>query len=149
MKIKLLLLSSLCMITLTNAYADDVSQTLLPSPFPVYINKSVIINHPAPGFLQKQLPTNNDYKGKPGCYVICYSHQSSNAIYQVSDTIYVMGQIRVAGEYMGRVCVPSQFSGKDISAEQSFKDLCSQKIQSCSNNNCWVGGDSGGWFGIQ
>jgi len=149
MKKKLVLLSSLWMTTLTSAYADTVNQTLLPSPFPVYINNNMIINHPAPGFSQKQLPTNNDYKGNPGCYIICYSHQSLDAIYPVSDTIYVMGQIRVAGKYMGRVCVPSQFGGKDISAEQSFKDLCSQKIPSCSNNNCWVGGDSGGWFGIQ
>ncbi|KTD18550.1 Uncharacterised protein [Legionella lansingensis] len=121
---------------------------LLPSPFPVYIiGEGVVINHPYPGAKDVSLPTDNSYTAAPGCYIACYSH--SKGVYSVSPTIYVMGQIRVRGQYKERICQPEGYFNQDISAADKFKQLCSQKIKSCKNIECWAGGDTGGWFGIQ
>ena len=126
----------------------DPNFTLLPSPFPVYIlNDSQVINHPYPGATQVLLPTDNSYFESPGCYVACYSHNPG--VYSVSATISVVGQIRVKGHYVERICQPAGFKGKDISASETFTQLCADKIPACKNSACWGGGDTGGWFGIQ
>jgi hypothetical protein len=126
----------------------NANKDLLPSPYPVYvIPNSGVINHPYPGAVKALLPTDNSYTDTPGCYVACYSHK--NGIYNVSPTISVMGQIRVKGQYVARVCQPEGYQEKDISAEPTFKLLCAKKIPACSDEECWGGGDTGGWFGIQ
>ncbi len=132
-----------------NTNSNDPNQMLLPSPFPVYVQNGVVINNPQPGFSQAMLPTNNDYTAKPGCYVACYSHGAQHGIYRAGDNIYVNGQVRVAGNYNNRICIPTGYENQDISKAIKFKQLCSAKIKSCANNNCWAGGDTGGWFGIQ
>lgn len=119
--------------------------TLLPNPYPVYTKNNVVVNHPYPGFLQKLLPVNNDYKKNPGCYIACYSHESKNSIYAVSDNIFVHGFIRVPGNYTNRICVPNNYEGQDISAAPFFKALCNAKIKTC--HDCWAGGDTGGFLG--
>ncbi len=128
---------------------SQASSNLLPSPFPVYTNGSIVINHSVPGFEQKFLPTNNDFKDNPGCYIGCYSHDKENGIYPVGNNIFVNGQIRVSGSYQARICIPTGYENKPISGEATFKTLCATKIPSCKNNQCWGGGDTGGWFGIQ
>lgn len=132
------------MTTTTLAESIDPNTALLPSPFPVYTNNKIVINHPQEGFTKKLLPTNNDYTGHPGCYIACYSHQQKNSIYPVGKDIYVMGQVRLPGNYFNRVCVVNPTQEKLMSPTES----CNQKISSC-HNHCWSGGDSGGWFGIQ
>lgn len=130
------------------ANIQNPNKELLPSPFPVYvIEGSGVINHPYPGAKKVLLPTDNSYTDYPGCYIACYSHNSG--AYAISATISVMGQIRVKGEYEARICQPDGYKNQDISASYQFKQLCSEKIPSCSNNSCWAGGDTGGWFGIQ
>ncbi|STX52689.1 Uncharacterised protein [Legionella busanensis] len=131
-----------------NQASDSINQRLLPSPFPVYvIPNSGVVNHPYPGAMKVLIPTDNSYTGMPGCYIACYSH--SPGVYAVSPSISVMGQIRVQGSYSNRICQPQGYQNQDISAEQSFKDLCSNKIAACRSASCWAGGDTGGWFGIQ
>lgn len=152
MKTKLLMTLGLLLIVSTSTFADEVvnaTQTLLPDTYSVYTNGTTAINHPMPGFEEKLLPTNNLYEGSPGCYIACYSHQKENAVYSVGDNIYVLGQVRIAGKYAGRICEPTNFAGKDISADDIFKTICTEKIQQCEGNHCWAGGDTGGWFGIQ
>lgn len=127
---------------------SDINQVLLPSPFPVYVDGTTVVNHPVTGFKKKNLPTNNDYKGNPGCYIACYSHKKKHAIYAAGQDIYVMGQIRVPGKYEGRTCIPKHFKEKDIGGEKQLKRLCKKKIKSCGKR-CWAGGDTGGWFGVQ
>lgn len=122
---------------------------LLPDQFVIYTNGNGAINHPVPGFMKKILPTNNDYKGMPGCYISCYSHSKEAGIYRVSSTIYVYGQVRVPGKYDDRNCIPTGYRHKDISAEKSFENLCTEKISGCKTNHCWAGGETGGWFGIE
>ncbi|STY29263.1 Uncharacterised protein [Legionella wadsworthii] len=126
----------------------DENKTLLPSPYPVYtMENNGVMNHPFPGGVSSFLPTDNSYTLSPGCYIACYSHHQG--IYSVAQDIYVMGQIRVPGQYQARICQPSGFKGMDISRMSQFKLLCSEKIDTCKNNQCWAGGDTGGWFGIQ
>lgn len=131
-----------------NTAVLDPNKDLLPSPFPVYIlGDYQVINHPYPGATKALLPTDNSYTDSPGCYVACYSHDPG--VYSVSTTISVMGQIRVQGQYVKRVCQPEGYSEQDISAAIKFTQMCAEKIPACSNSSCWGGGDTGGWFGIQ
>ena len=136
----------------TTAMADSVdnaNQTLLPDDlYAIYTDGTTVINHPETGFTEKFLPTMNLYKGSPGCYIACYSHHRENAIYSVDSSIYVLGQVRIAGKYKNRICEPTNYTGKDISGDAIFKTICTEKIKSCEGNNCWAGGDTGGWFGI-
>lgn len=125
----------------------DPNKTLLPNQFPVYTNGKIAINHPMPGFTKKLIPTNNAYTGNPGCYIACYSHIATQAIYAVGTNIYMIGQVRVPGTYVNRSCVPRNYQGQDISGLSQFKELCNTRIKACQD--CWAGGDTGGWFGIQ
>ena len=149
---KKILLSSIGFLFITTCFAlgepMDPNKSLLLSPFPVYtLGNNGVINHPYPGAEQALLPTDNSYTMAPGCYIACYSH--NQGVYPVAADIYVMGQIRVWGKYEDRICQPQGYKGMDISKENKFKFLCSQKINTCRNNTCWAGGDTGGWFGIQ
>jgi len=135
--------------TLNTAVVFEANQTLLPENFLVYTNGTDVINHSLKGFAEKTLPTNNDYKDKPGCYIACYSHNKATSVYGVGKDIYVQGQVRVPGQYSERICIPNGYERKDISKETAFNRLCSAKIRACSGIQCWAGGDTGGWFGIE
>ena len=151
MKSKWAMILWLFFMVATEAMADvdDANQTLLPESFAIYMDGTTVINHPEPGFTEAFLPTNNLYKGTPGCYIACYSQQKENAVYPVGENIYVLGQVRIAGKYNGRVCEPTNFAGKDISADATFKTICTEKVAACAGSHCWAGGDTGGWFGLQ
>ena len=124
------------------------NQILLSEPMIVYTNGTTVLNHPEFGFHEVSLPTVNLYKGAQCCYIACYSRRPEHAVYSVGDDIYVIGQVRIAGKYAARICEPTNFSGKDISAEPIFKTICSDKVSGCEGNQCWAGGDTGGWFGL-
>lgn len=145
------LLSSIGFCFAAQAFAldgTDSNTRMLPSPFPVYvIENSGVINHPAPGAVQTFLPTDNSYAEAPGCYIACYSHKPG--VYSVGPDISVMGQIRVKGTYVKRICQPDGYQNLDISKSEQLKGLCSEKIEACRGANCWAGGDTGGWFGVQ
>ncbi|MDR3443049.1 MAG: hypothetical protein P4L65_08535 [Legionella sp.] len=144
-------LSSILFCFAAYAFALDGTDSnthMLPSPFPVYVIENAgVINHPAPGAVQVFLPTDNSYAEAPGCYIACYSHKSG--VYSVGPDISVMGQIRVKGTYEKRICQPDGFQHLDISKSDQLKGLCAEKIEACRGANCWAGGDTGGWFGIQ
>jgi hypothetical protein len=147
---KLLLASAL--LPLFCIAQDNVQeQSLLPELYKVYYIPNVgVINHPVEGAIEKILPTVNLFKGEPGCYVACYSHQENQSIYPVAEDIFVMGQVRVEGHYDKRICQPKGYESKDISAESTFKQLCENHLkQQCAQLSCWAGGDTGGWFGVQ
>lgn len=138
-----------------NATAIDSSmlersadKTILPSPYIVYfIENYGVVNHSYPGAEQKMLPTDNSYSGTPGCYLACYSH--GQGIYPIDKNTQVMGQFRVEGSYVGRVCQPKGYGNNNLNNIELFKQLCAQKIGTCKTENCWAAGDTGGWFGIK
>lgn len=143
----------LCVLTLisfitisfcTSLSALEPNKLLLPNPFPVYTHGTVVVNHSYPGFKRKALPINNDFKKNPGCYMACYSHDQKNAIYAVSNDIFVLGMVRIPGQYSYRICMPDASQSKNF----PLPDLCNKYFKSCGNN-CWVGGETGGFFGVQ
>jgi hypothetical protein len=138
------------LFTSSFAFANENERILLPDKFKVYFKENVgVVNHPFEGSSERVLPTINKFKGVPGCYIACYSHNTKNSIYPVSSNIYVMGQIRVPGHYEGRICQPHGFENQDISSATAFKLKCSKNLpEACSQSSCWAGGDTGGWFGI-
>ncbi len=145
------LLSILFMGTLGSLAFANPDETLLPPQYKVYFKDgSGVANQPFTGATEKTLPTKNEFKGKPGCYIACYSRSPIESVYTVSKGIFVMGQIRVEGSYAQRVCQPKGFENKDISKETAFKDKCAANLpHACGQSKCWAGGDTGGWFGIQ
>lgn len=121
---------------------------MLPEDFKVYVGADgSVINSSALGYEERILPIINEYMGDGGGYIACYSHNKAGSIYSVGDGIYVMGQIRLQGQYMGRIFHPQGYKNQDISAAQELKDLCNQIFSACKGE-CWAGGDTGGWFGL-
>jgi len=123
------------------------NKQMLSNPFSVYSNGKIVINHPAPGFNQINIPVDNSFSQNPGCYIMCYSHQKG--LYSVGNNIYAQGMIRLSGIYDQKgVCQPSGYENQDISAMEKFKTLCNQHIKTCQGG-CWAGGATGGWYGMQ
>jgi hypothetical protein len=126
------------------------SSTVLSSDFTVYTDGHTVINHPAPGFEERRFPTINSFKSAPGCYVACYSRNEAESVYEIDTGIYVMGQLRIPGQYKGRICEPKGLASVDISADDGMREKCTNALTTaCKDNGCWTGGDTGGWFGIQ
>ena len=122
---------------------------LLPENFKVYVApEGGVVNWPAPGYEERVLPTVNEYSGDDGGYIACYSHNQEGSAYSVGDEIFVMGQIRLQGQYIRRIFHPKGYEGQDIKTAQKLKDLCNQTFPACKGDG-WAGGDTGGWFGIQ
>lgn len=128
--------------------AVDTSR-LLPPDFKVYVSESGVVNWPAPGYQEKILPTINRYAGKDGGYVAIYTRNSKGAVYSVGDDIYVIGQIRVKGKYIGRIFYPEGYSeGDNITQDSTILKLCDHFFPE-QKGQIWIGGDTGGWYGIQ
>jgi len=122
---------------------------MLPESFTVYTAGDTVANHSNGGSVGPvTLPTDNTFQDDPGCYVACYT--KDKGVYSVGGGIQVLGQVRVAGKYVGRVCRPTGNETSDISAMEEFKSLCNTTFATCENaeGGCWAGGDTGGWFGI-
>ncbi|MGL5833681.1 MAG: hypothetical protein ACRC1Z_10690 [Waterburya sp.] len=123
----------------------------LPEDFRIYVNDESrsIIRYDRPGHEEKVLPTINRYykEGKLGGYIGCYSHNPEKGVCCVDDGIYLIGQIWMEGEYKGRIFVPKNYEGTDISTDAQLKQMCNVVFPPEGGEDCWPGGDTGGWFG--
>ena len=118
--------------------------------FTVYSINGLVINNYVEGSTPLSLPSAfAPYSGFEGCYLACYSTDETDSVYPISPEIFVKGQVRVEGDYQGNICRPKAHPTEDISSLQIYKDYCAEYIPSCSTGNCWGGGDTGGWFGLQ
>ncbi|CAD5990225.1 hypothetical protein PCC9214_05744 [Planktothrix tepida] len=125
---------------------SDVIPYWLPEDFRVFTSDSGIVGIASGGGQEVEpriLPTVNQYKGADGGYVAFYSRDPANAVYSVGGGIYVVGQIRLKGRYIGRIFHPEGYLNQDISAVSEFKALCRKTF----GVEGWAGGDTGGWFG--
>lgn len=129
---------------------------MLPEDFKVYFHDGIILNWQPGGFEEIPLPTYNDYQGKDGGYVALYTRDPEAGLYSVGDeggsTIYVMGQVRVQGYYNGRIFIPTAGDhpyvlGDNITRDEKILKICKQYFPEMQND-FWIGGDTGGWFGI-
>ncbi len=117
----------------------------LHEDFRVFTNdRGIVSTHSsgAEGFEARILPTVNQYTEADGGYVAFYSRDPAKAVYSVGGGIYVVGQIRLKGRYIGRIFHPAGYENQDISAAPEFKALCRQTFAV----EGWAGGDTGGWF---
>lgn len=140
--------ATLLLYSCYEAVRSQMTNYFLPEDFKVYVSDQGVVNWPAPEYTEKILPTVNKYMKQDGGYIACYSRNEEGSIYSVGGGIYVMGQIRLQGRYIGRIFHPKGFENKDISAAQEFKDLCNQTFPTARGGG-WAGGDTGGWFGIE
>lgn len=138
-----------CMASEPNSSNREVSASLLPHNFMVYVKGNTVINHPARGFESRILPTINHYAGVDGGYVALYTRKKAGAVYSVGDGIYVVGQIRVQGKYLNRIFFPKGYSeGDNITQDKRILALCHQYFPEFKGK-VWIGGDTGGWYGVQ
>jgi hypothetical protein len=144
---KIIIYLSLLIISVSAAAASR----LLPNPYPVYTKDNVVVNHPAPEFIEKLLPVDNSYDQDPGCYIACYSH-SPEGVYPISSTIFVEGLVRVKGKYDFKTCNADDYQGSN--AHQKLVDLCNHSIFNCkkteleTGEGCWGSGETGGFLGL-
>lgn len=121
---------------------------LIHQDFKVYVSPSGQVSKvPMPDWQKRVLPTVNDYTGGDGGYIAAYSRNGDKAVYSVGDGIFVVGQIRLQGQYVGGIFVPQGYEGVDISADPTLKSLCDKTFPDSAP--CWAGGDTGGWFGLR
>lgn len=133
----------------TNVMAElPTNQTILPDQIKVYYNPNIGVSQKAyKGGTEKIIPTLNDFKETPGCYLSCFSRSSKDAIYPVDTNVYLMGQIRVQGHYTNGLCLPKGFESQDIRAAKEFKQKCEDAFpERCEKESCWASGRTGGWF---
>lgn len=146
MRLKLFLLGLSCFYSVVS-WGISFNEMFLPDKFIVYTNGYGATQNPNGG-TKVMLPTDNKSGAIPGCYIACYSTDGDAGVYKISNDIYVIGQIRVPGNYTQRTCIPSGMAHQDISTNLGFKQLCAKVYAACDGNRCWAGGDTGGWLGI-
>jgi hypothetical protein len=146
---KNILLSLFAFSTFSMGHAV-ASPFFLPEDFEIYTDGTTVINwQPSTSYQKRHLPTFNFYEGEEGGYVAIYTHNQDVGVYGVGEEIYVMGQIRVEGHYEGRLFVPKGYKlGDDFSQDPELLQICESYFPSMAGE-MWVGGDTGGWFGIQ
>lgn len=92
------------------------------------------------------VPVRVHFEGARGCYIAAYTHDRARSEYPVSDTIFVVGFIRVRGSYDDAgVCQPSGFENEDISA-QTYMTVLTNRYYPGRAGGTWAGGDTGGFF---
>ncbi|WP_375511622.1 hypothetical protein [uncultured Nostoc sp.] len=96
----------------------DWENRILSEDFRVYVGEAGVINYAFHGYQKKILPTVNRYQGKDGGYIAIYSHNTIYGVYSVGEGIYVIGQIRLQGKYIGRIFHPLGYEGQEISAAE-------------------------------
>ncbi|MBS0289571.1 MAG: hypothetical protein JSS07_06015 [Proteobacteria bacterium] len=124
----------------------------LPDDIKVHFSEKVGLTHSATkGAKSDVLPTNNDYKDAPGCYIACYSSNSTIAsklgAYPVDNKTFIMGQVRVKGHYYNGLCIPTGFENKSLKTAKEMKEACEKSFPAmCEKESCWANGNTSHWF---
>ncbi len=131
-----------------SAFAETADKTMLPDIFKVYVNEKVGFSRKSfDGAKQVVLSINNDFKENPGCYVACYSKNAKLASYKLYENTYMMGQVRVKGNYHDAMCIPTGFDSKDLSSAKEMKELCEKAFPvMCEKGACWADGKTSNWM---
>lgn len=135
-----------CLSTV-NVHADPY---FLPDNFAVYTDGTTVINwQPSSRYEKRNVPVFNFYEGENGGYVAIYTRDANAGVYSVGGGIYVMGLIRVEGHYEGRIFIPKGYKpGDNVTQDSELLGICENYFPHMAGH-MWVGGDTGGFFGIQ
>jgi hypothetical protein len=131
------------------AMATEIpTSTVLPEEFKVYYKENVGISRKAfKGSTEKTIPTKNEFKENPGCYLSCVSKDQKEGQYVFWDNQYIVGQVRVKGNYANGMCLPSGFENKDIRQAKELKAKCEETFpEKCTQGSCGVNGYTANWF---
>jgi hypothetical protein len=121
---------------------------LLPENFTVWVGNDIVATCPWPGAQSRTLPTVNHYVGADGGYVALYTRNPELAVYSVGGGIYVAGQLRIKGRYVGRIFWPEGYEvGSNITQDPEILALCARYFPKAAGQ-VWVGGDTGGFLGL-
>lgn len=123
--------------------------SVLPEQFKIYYDPKLGISKKVyKGAAEKVILNNNDVKDGQGCYVSCFSKNAKDAVYPVDTNVYLMGQIRVQGQYQNGNCLPKGFEDKDVRASKEFKAKCEEAFpERCEKDSCWASGsNTANWF---
>jgi hypothetical protein len=120
---------------------------MLPDQFKVYYNDKMGFSTKSfKGSQEKIIPTNNEYREQPGCYLACVSKSSKDAAFHVLDNVYMMGQMRVKGRYMNGMCIPAGYESKDARNSKELKDQCQKAFpEKCDKGSCFIETRTGSW----
>lgn len=150
--VKWILAAPLLLVGATSQATMKPDDMRLPDDIKVYYSEKVGLSRTAvKGAKADVLPTNNDYKESPGCYIACYSKTSHIAsklgAYPVDTKTYIMGQVRVKGRYHNGLCVPTGYESKDIRTSKTMKETCEKSFPAmCEKGSCWANGTTSHWF---
>lgn len=129
--------------------AVSPNKTVLPDDFKVYYSKKLgVANKPFKGGKEFTIPTNNEYKDAPGCYVTCLSNQAKEDAIPVPGTkTYLIGQVRVEGRYRDGLCIPKGYESKDARKSTEIKEKCEQSFPTkCEEKSCAINTNTSMWF---
>lgn len=154
---KLLLAVALMPVAMQSIAAESIAMmkpedVRLPDAIKVYYSENHgVSKKPFKGAKADVLPTNNEYKDAPGCYIACYSNNPSVApklgAYPVGGKNYMMGQIRVEGHYHNGLCIPKGYENKDVRTSKEMKEACEKSFPAmCEKATCTANGLTANWF---
>ena len=78
-------------------------------------------------------------------YVAAYSHNPEDALYGVTQDIFVKGFVLMPGEYINGIFSPYDYQ-EPIDNNTGLSRLFSDNIKGCENSQCWGGGDTEGIY---
>lgn len=120
--------------------------SLLPESSKVYVGPDDVVAHwPVNGYEEKSLTTVNSYLEPDGGYIFCHSPNKEGGVYSVGNGVYVMGRIRVRGQYVNQLFQPFGHDNQDLSTIQEFNELCNRTFPACKGQG-WAVAGAGGWF---
>jgi hypothetical protein len=128
----------------------DPSSRLLPTNLRIYLLQGggATINKEGSTGEERLLPTVNSWwLANPGCYIACTTSDETQSVYPLGNGTYVVGQIRVPGQYKDGLCVPRLKKDEDLGSSKGYKYLCNVKFNvPCKEESCWAEAKTGQWF---
>ncbi len=133
-----------------------------PAPAPTRPPPTVDANHvlrlytdgfaasylPVPGFAPVNMPVRDATDGATGsgCYIACSSHKRRGSIYAPDPNTFVVGAVRIMGNYQGGVCHPGGQEHVDLASDSRLSELCALAMPKvCETKHCFANGDTGTW----
>ena len=99
-----------------------------------------------PGFAQVDMPVRDATDGEAGCYIACSSHQRHGSFYAPDPNTFVVGAVRIIGNYRSGVCRPGGQEHIDLAADTRLTELCGLAMPKvCDRQRCFASGDTGTW----
>lgn len=120
----------------------------LPEEFKVYYKSDMgYSTKPFKGSTEATVLTNNESQDAPYCYLSCFSKNSKEAAYKYDNNSFVMGQIKIKGEYHNGLCIPKGFEDKDLRVSKEISQQCEYAFpERCEKQSCWASGHTNNWY---